>query len=95
MDTCGNCGSRPCGCMRDESHGACEKWTEQEMVPKWSHDTEVAALRSALTAARHDLETSAGLWCTDIEKDGKALPGGFTLSHPSLEEVAERLDAAD
>lgn len=43
--TCGNCGSRPCGNFRDADHGACEKWTDQEMVPKWSADNEIRELK--------------------------------------------------
>lgn len=42
-----------------------------------------AVIVGALITVQHDLNTSEGLYCTDIEKDMGSLDHAFTLSHTS------------
>lgn len=59
-------------------------WRECGHHAKKRADKVIAKQRKALRAAKHDLVTTTGLYCTDVKQDGAKLPDGFQLAHSSL-----------
>ncbi|MDK1020060.1 MAG: hypothetical protein QGD90_00290 [Candidatus Hydrogenedentes bacterium] len=93
--SCGNCALDR---IQNEHCNDCDdpglsRWRECSWHTVKRANRIIAKQRKALRAAQHDLATTTGLYCTDVERDGVRLPEGFQLEHPSLALIEKTLKA--